>query len=126
MITISHLFVCLPTLELTTIEQQMCSSKKCFRKSTVTGNKQQHKKERGHIFFVCLATLELTTIEQLVCSAKKFNHLRQTASKNEPDHIEQLISNEKSKGTLTVVGYNNRVVYIASSESSEPKRFVQL
>ena len=44
----------------------------------------------------------------------------------ELDHLEQNISSKKSSATLTVVGCScNRAVYIASSKSSEPKRFAR-
>ena len=45
-ITISHLFVCLPTLELTTFENT-CAQQKYVRKYTIVGDKQLHKKERA-------------------------------------------------------------------------------
>ena len=60
MVTISHLFICLPTLELTTFEQQVWSTKmsythaisletnKCVKKNVITMNgARQEKKERN-------------------------------------------------------------------------------
>ena len=45
--------------------------------------------------------------------------------KKERGHFEQHTSSKKSRVTLTVIGYNgSSVIYIASSESCEPKRFV--
>ena len=45
--------------------------------------------------------------------------------KKERDHFEQRISRKESSATLTVAAWNdNWAVYIAFSESSEPKRFV--
>ena len=51
-----------------------------------------------------------------------FHALSQTAAKKRTWPL----SSKKSSATLTVVGWNdNRAVYIASSESSESKRFVR-
>ena len=47
--TISHLFVCLPTLELTTFEQELCLTKNRLQKYTIIGDKQLEKKEHGHL-----------------------------------------------------------------------------
>ena len=44
-ITISHLFVCLPTLELTIFEQQMFSTKIGYANALPLGDKQLQKKE---------------------------------------------------------------------------------
>ena len=44
----SHAFVCLPTLELTTFEQQVCLIKNRFCKCTIVGGKQTPKKECEH------------------------------------------------------------------------------
>ena len=43
-----RLFVCLPTLELTTCEQSGVFNKNKLRKDTTFGDKQLQKKERGH------------------------------------------------------------------------------
>ena len=52
-------------------------------------------------------------------------HWGQTAAKEERAQLEQPILSISS-ATLTVSGWkNNRVVYIASSESSEAKRYAQ-
>ena len=46
--------------------------------------------------------------------------------KKEHGHFEQHTSNKKSSETLAMFGWSvNRVVYISSSKSSEPKTFVQ-
>ena len=42
------LFVCLPTFELTTFEQEAVFNKNRLRKYTITGDKHLQKKERGH------------------------------------------------------------------------------
>ena len=50
----------------------------------------------------------------------------QAAAKKERGHFEQRTSGKKTIATLAVVGWNNNsVVYIASYESSEPKRYVR-
>ena len=46
--------------------------------------------------------------------------------KMERYHFVQRTSSKRGSATLTVVDWNNNIkVYIASSESSEPKRFVR-
>ena len=53
-------------------------------------------------------------------------HWGQTAAKKERGHFEQRTSTQKNSTTLEVVGWNySKVVYIASSKSFEPKRFVR-
>ena len=85
LISISHLLVCLPTLELTTFEQHVCSTKKGYANA-----------------------LSLRTNS---CKKKKRTWPLWTA------HIKQ-----KSSVTLIEVGWNNiSAIYIASSESCEPK-----
>ena len=50
-------------------------------------------------------------------------HWGQTVAKKERGYFEERTS---SSANLTVVGWNNNMtVYIASSESSKPERFVQ-
>ena len=62
-ITISHLFVCLPTLELTTFEQHVCSSKIAYAHALSLGKKQPQKKERDlNSFFWILWTYEICSL----------------------------------------------------------------
>ena len=50
----------------------------------------------------------------------------QAVAKKERGYFEQRTSSKKGSANLTVVGWNNNMtVYIASSESSKPERFVQ-
>ena len=46
--TISHLFVCLPSLELTTFEEHVCSTKLGYRNALSLGTNNRKKKECGH------------------------------------------------------------------------------
>ena len=48
MVTISHLFVCLPTLELTTLEQHVRSTKLVYANALWLVTNSSKKKERGH------------------------------------------------------------------------------
>ena len=80
--------------------------------------------------FVCLPTLESTTFEQQVCSAKigYANALllgTHSRKKRYADTLDSAHQAKKNSATLTVVGLNDRAVYIASSKFSEPKRFVR-
>ena len=51
---------------------------------------------------------------------------KQLQKKKKRYHFEQRTSSKKGSATSTVVGWNsNREVYIVSSKSSEPKRFVR-
>ena len=47
-ITISHQFVCLPTLELITFEQQVCSTKIGYTNALSLGRNSRKKKECDH------------------------------------------------------------------------------
>ena len=47
-ITISYLFICLPTLELTIFEQQVCSTKIGYANPLSLGTNSCKKKERSH------------------------------------------------------------------------------
>ena len=46
--TLSHLFICLPTLELTTFEQQVCSPKIGYTNALELGTNSRKKKECDH------------------------------------------------------------------------------
>ena len=73
--------------------------------------------------FVCLPTLELTTFEQI--TQMHYCWGQTAVKKKECGHFGQRTSIKKGSAALAVVGLNdNRVVYIASSKFSEPKRFV--
>ena len=48
-ITVLHLFVCFPTLELTTFEQQVCSTKIGYANAVAFGTNSCKKKECDHI-----------------------------------------------------------------------------
>ena len=41
-------FVCLPTFELTTFKQHVCSTKNMLHKCTIIEDKEPQKKESGH------------------------------------------------------------------------------
>ena len=82
--------------------------------------------------FVCLPTLKLTKCEQHVCSTKisYANALSlgtNSCKKKEYGNLEQRTSSKKSSVTLLrVVGQNDSIaIYIASSESCEPKIIVR-
>ena len=86
-ITIPHLFVCFPALELATFQQQVFPTKKDYANALSLGTRSCKKRN--------VATLTST-------------------------------HQAKHSATLTVVSWNyRRMVYIVSSESFEPKRFVQ-
>ena len=71
--------------------------------------------------FVCLPTLELTAFEQQVCLPKisYANALKLETNSRKKRNMATL-------NTLTVIGLNNiRALYIGSSKSSEPKKFVR-
>ena len=86
--TISHIFVCLPVLELTTFEQTVCPTKVGYTNALSLGTNICKKKRN-------VATLNST-------------------------------HQAKKSVTLVVVDWNNSsAIYIASSESCEPNRFVR-
>ena len=73
---------------------------------------------------VCLPTSELATFDQQVTQMHYF--WGQTAAKKGMWTLWTAHIMQKSGATLTAVGlHDNRVVYIASSKFSEPKRFVR-